>query len=578
MPPLPKRPPYDPVAAGCLCAHCPLRGKPVVAPKGPLDADFMIVGESPGYHEEQRGEPFIGASGVELDSIFHELGKRGFNVSRKRTWVTNTILCLEGSTQIVMADRSTKKIRHVVRDRDPGPVLAVDDQGRLVARRITNWYTSARNGRKLFKLTSEHAKGNGNGDVGPVLTEDHPVLTRRGWVPVSEIRCHEDEIATGHVALSGSGLDVVLGSMLGDGAIPREAPGRSDNLLITHRVDFADYVYLKARSLAPLSPDTRTVKTPTAPQLHMRTQSTPWLGTIGHKWYGPKERFVPRDLKLTPMIIAIWFFDNGYMRFKGGNHRPRAEFATNRFSKGDVEFLASLLEAWGVRAKVRSGSGWRLDVGVETVRRLSELIAPYAPPSMQYKLLPEHRGRFDPSLYEPEEAITFVDRAIVKPAPAAFEKNQTVFCIDVEEVHNFATVNGIVHNCRPETPGVTGTKRYDFPTYLAWIRKQNAERKKAAMLSAKAAGWKKGDPTPQWAPIASPIDCCAPRLWSEIAHFEKVARDRGEPNGVAIVPAGNYAAEAIVGRAGIMRLRGSPFLIDLADPRAHLHSNPWEKE
>jgi uracil-DNA glycosylase len=220
--PLPKRRAYDPVAAGCLCAQCPLRGKPVVPPKGPPDADFMIVGETPGYHEEQKGEPFIGASGVELDSIFHELGKRGWNVSRKRTWLTNVIMC------------------------------------------------------------------------------------------------------------------------------------------------------------------------------------------------------------------------------------------------------------------------------------------------------------------------------------------------------------------RPETPDVGGTKRYDFPTYLAWIRKQNADLRKTAIEQAKANGWKKGDPPPQWVPISSPIDCCAPRLWAEIGHFEAVARARGELHGIAIVPVGNHAAEAVVGRAGIMKIRGSPFLIDLNDPRAHLHREPWE--
>jgi len=130
--------------------------------------------------------------------------------------------------------------------------------------------------------------------------------------------------------------------------------------------------------------------------------------------------------------------------------------------------------------------------------------------------------------------------------------------------------------CRNETPDVIGTKRYDLPTYLAWIRKQNAQRKKDATEAAKAAGWKKGDPPVQWQPIASPIDCCAPRLWGEIAHFEQVARERGEPNGIAILPVGNHAAEAVTGRAGIMKLRGSPFLVDVADPRGHLHKEPWQ--
>jgi len=118
--------------------------------------------------------------------------------------------------------------------------------------------------------------------------------------------------------------------------------------------------------------------------------------------------------------------------------------------------------------------------------------------------------------------------------------------------------------CRPEVPGVQGPKRYDFKTYLAWIRKQNMERKKAAHV-----GKKKGEHV-HWEPISSPIDCCSPRLWIEIARFDAVARERGDVNGIVVMPLGNYAAEAVVGKTGIMKLRGSPFDVDLADPKGHL--------
>lgn len=115
--------------------------------------------------------------------------------------------------------------------------------------------------------------------------------------------------------------------------------------------------------------------------------------------------------------------------------------------------------------------------------------------------------------------------------------------------------------CRPETPDVEGTKRFDFSTYLAWIRKQNAERRKAAYV-----GWKKGTPAPTWNPIASPVECCAPRLWSELTYFEHMAHQRGDANGIVVMPLGNYAMEAITGKAGIMKHRGTPIPIDIRDP------------
>lgn len=55
-----------------------------VPASGPLDADVLIVGEAPGYDEEQRGIPFIGRSGMELDRMLAEAG-----LSRARCRIIN---------------------------------------------------------------------------------------------------------------------------------------------------------------------------------------------------------------------------------------------------------------------------------------------------------------------------------------------------------------------------------------------------------------------------------------------------------------------------------------------------------
>lgn len=109
--------------------------------------------------------------------------------------------------------------------------------------------------------------------------------------------------------------------------------------------------------------------------------------------------------------------------------------------------------------------------------------------------------------------------------------------------------------CRPEVPGLDGVEKYDVKKYVAWIRKENALKKRAAKLANK-------DPEV----IASPFDCCAGRLWGELGHFEKLAKERGQPNGAVVVPLGNFALKAIAGREGIMKMRGHPLTIDMADP------------
>ena len=55
-----------------------------VPPSGPTSARIMLVGEAPGYEEEQRGEPFVGASGAELNRMLQEVG-----IARNTCFVTN---------------------------------------------------------------------------------------------------------------------------------------------------------------------------------------------------------------------------------------------------------------------------------------------------------------------------------------------------------------------------------------------------------------------------------------------------------------------------------------------------------
>jgi uracil-DNA glycosylase family 4 len=80
---------YDPPALGARCDICPLKNRTVVPPapaKRPVR--LAIVGEAPGYMEENRREPFIGKSGRMLDVVLRD-GK----VSRDSIHITNAALC-----------------------------------------------------------------------------------------------------------------------------------------------------------------------------------------------------------------------------------------------------------------------------------------------------------------------------------------------------------------------------------------------------------------------------------------------------------------------------------------------------
>lgn len=70
------------------CHLCQTRHK-IVPGIGDRNADWLFVGEGPGYHEDQRGEPFVGRSGQLLDSMMAAMHmKRGDNV-----YIANVVKC-----------------------------------------------------------------------------------------------------------------------------------------------------------------------------------------------------------------------------------------------------------------------------------------------------------------------------------------------------------------------------------------------------------------------------------------------------------------------------------------------------
>lgn len=72
------------------CTRCRLSESrtQVVWAGGNLGSDVMFIGEAPGFHEDQQGEPFVGASGQLLDRLLAEIG-----LDRSSVAIVNVVKC-----------------------------------------------------------------------------------------------------------------------------------------------------------------------------------------------------------------------------------------------------------------------------------------------------------------------------------------------------------------------------------------------------------------------------------------------------------------------------------------------------
>lgn len=72
------------------CSKCALHQtrKRSVPGDGPATAEIMFIGEGPGFHENEQGHPFVGASGKFLDQLLEQAG-----VTRAEGFIANVVKC-----------------------------------------------------------------------------------------------------------------------------------------------------------------------------------------------------------------------------------------------------------------------------------------------------------------------------------------------------------------------------------------------------------------------------------------------------------------------------------------------------
>lgn len=75
------------VAACIKCALCETRTQTVFG-TGNKTADWMIIGEAPGQHEDEQGKPFVGKAGLLLTEMLRAAG-----LDRDEVFITNILKC-----------------------------------------------------------------------------------------------------------------------------------------------------------------------------------------------------------------------------------------------------------------------------------------------------------------------------------------------------------------------------------------------------------------------------------------------------------------------------------------------------
>jgi len=310
--------------------------------------------------------------------------------------------CFHAKTPVMFADGSQVPIHRVVKERMEGPVLSWDkDRGRIVARRIVNWYQNGVLAPGESWLTFRVAGAGGRrGAQGFTCTPNHLLVDGDGnEIRAGRVRPGMKLLSWYEERLTSVEREVVLGSLLGDGHITRWG-----SFCLTNGEQKA-YLCWKKRLIRSygfslVSACGRdTWKTENS--FELRQLRAQFYGT-GDTLEGKDYRTIPLDVlrEAGPLTLAVWYADDGTYR---ESHRSASISVKRLRDDHAVRVAAVLAERFpGTRYRQTQRA---IVFPASTFTQFSEAVARYLPPDMAYKLLPEHREQATGELELPESVM-----------------------------------------------------------------------------------------------------------------------------------------------------------------------------
>lgn len=177
---------------------------------------------------------------------------------------------------------------------------------------------------------------------------------------------------------------VIIGSLLGDGYM-RRMPGRADAFLeINHSWKAKEYVDWKYSVLKNLveSPPKKRVSGENRFAYRFFTKQHRELTKLLGDFYVDGRKTIPKNLELNPIILAVWFMDDG-----SKSRKHDVYLNTQQFSMRDQKRLLYNLREIGLKARLNKDKKYyRIRFLKESIPALNDIIEEHITPSMRYKL------------------------------------------------------------------------------------------------------------------------------------------------------------------------------------------------
>lgn len=174
---------------------------------------------------------------------------------------------------------------------------------------------------------------------------------------------------------------LILGSILGDGYMRKKV---NAHLQITHSIKQKEYVDWKYGILKNIVITPPKSYRGNAGRIGYRffTRSLPEITTFYNKFYHNRRKIIPKELKLSPLSLAVWYMDDGSRNGHSGY------LNCQQFDSESQMNLLTSLERFGIKATLHKDKIYkRIYISAKSMPLLTNLVERFVVPSLRYKLL-----------------------------------------------------------------------------------------------------------------------------------------------------------------------------------------------
>ena len=177
---------------------------------------------------------------------------------------------------------------------------------------------------------------------------------------------------------------IIIGSLFGDGYL-RIVPGRKDAFFeVNHSFKQKEYVDWKYEMLKTICRSEPRRRSGNGGRIAYRftTRQMPELTELYRMFYAHGKKNIPDRLSLDPMMLAVWFMDDG-SRCRDAD----VYFNTQQFSLSDQQKCIQLLSHFRIESSLNKDKEyWRVRIKKSSIPTLHKTISAYITESMKYKL------------------------------------------------------------------------------------------------------------------------------------------------------------------------------------------------